>query len=278
MWHGSLIIKMHLFVIFGASGDLSHKKTFPALFRLYQRNFFSSGFKLIGYARTNQSLEEFRTSIKNTLLENNNDSRSLALVDDFLSFVFYCRGNYDSDVDIQQLYTFISSIILNSSNIAITYYLAVPSIIFHTLALKIRSCLYNLCSKNRIVIEKPFGKTFADVCSLDKCISNLFDEEEVFRIDHYLGKEMVKAILTLRFSNRIFSSCWNNECIDMIQIVFKENFGIYGRAGYFNEYGIIKDIIQNHLLQILTIVAMDQPISISSHDIRDEKVILKIIT
>lgn len=124
----------------------------------------------------------------------------------------------------------------------------------------------------RIIIEKPFGRDSASSQKLSNHLASLFDEHQIYRIDHYLGKEMVQNLMTLRFGNRIFGPVWNRDNIASIQITFKEPFGTQGRGGYFDEFGIIRDIMQNHLLQILTLVAMEKPATIHPDDIRDEKV------
>lgn len=124
----------------------------------------------------------------------------------------------------------------------------------------------------RIIIEKPFGKDSASSQKLSDHLASLFDEHQLYRIDHYLGKEMVQNLMTLRFGNRIFGPVWNRDNIASIQITFKEPFGTQGRGGYFDEFGVIRDIMQNHLLQILTLVAMEKPATIHPDDIRDEKV------
>ncbi len=128
---------------------------------------------------------------------------------------------------------------------------------------------------SRIIIEKPFGRDFDSSAQLSRHLASLFKEEEMYRIDHYLGKEMVQNLLILRFGNRIFGPIWNRENIASIQISFKEPFGTQGRGGYFDTFGIIRDIMQNHLLQILCLVAMEKPVSSKPEDIRDEKVIFK---
>lgn len=124
----------------------------------------------------------------------------------------------------------------------------------------------------RIIIEKPFGHDLESSEKLSKHLASLFSETQIYRIDHYLGKEMVQNLMTLRFGNRIFHPAWNRDNIASIQISFKEPFGTQGRGGYFDEFGIIRDIMQNHLLQILTLVAMEKPVSCHPDDIRNEKV------
>lgn len=123
-----------------------------------------------------------------------------------------------------------------------------------------------------MIIEKPFGRDFDSSAELSAHLAKLFREDEIYRIDHYLGKEMVQNLMILRFGNRIFAPVWNRDNVASVQISFKEPFGTLGRGGYFDQFGIIRDIMQNHLLQILSLVAMEKPVSARAEDIRDEKV------
>ena len=133
-------------------------------------------------------------------------------------------------------------------------------------------CSFIFSGWNRVIIEKPFGRDADSSEALSRHLSSLFREEEMYRIDHYLGKEMVQNLMVLRFGNRIFGPIWNRENIASVQITFKEPFGTQGRGGYFDTFGIIRDVMQNHLLQILSLVAMEKPVSSSAEDIRNEKV------
>ncbi|KAK9767151.1 Glucose-6-phosphate 1-dehydrogenase [Basidiobolus ranarum] len=150
--------------------------------------------------------------------------------------------------------------------------MALPPSVFTTVATNIKHHLYTKKGFNRLIVEKPFGKDTESSRKLVNDLGNLFTEEEIFRIDHYLGKEMVKNIMTLRFANIFLGAVWSKDYIDNIQITFKEPFGTEGRGGYFDEYGIIRDVMQNHLLQILSILAMEKPKSLDSEHIRDAKV------
>ncbi|KAJ2800239.1 Glucose-6-phosphate 1-dehydrogenase [Coemansia furcata] len=149
--------------------------------------------------------------------------------------------------------------------------MALPPSVFVDVAAQIKRNVYDETCTNRVVIEKPFGHDLESSRKLSRDIGALFDEAEVFRIDHYLGKEMVKNILSLRFANVFYEAVWNRHYISNIQITFKEPFGTEGRGGYFDEFGIIRDVMQNHLLQVLCIVAMNQPQSLSAEDVRDRK-------
>merc|ERR1711994_125278 len=158
------------------------------------------------------------------------------------------------------------------------FYLALPPSVFEPVTSQIKETCMSPSGWSRVIIEKPFGKDSASSEKLSNHLSSLFKEEELYRIDHYLGKEMVQNLMTLRFGNLLFSPTWNRNYIASVVITFKEPFGTQGRGGYFDEFGIIRDIMQNHLLQVLSLAAMEKPVTTSPDDIRDEKVkVLKAI-
>merc|ERR1712168_356491 len=158
------------------------------------------------------------------------------------------------------------------------FYLALPPSVFEHVTTQLKETCMSPTGWNRIIVEKPFGHDSESSAVLADHLSSLFKEEQLYRIDHYLGKEMVQNLMTLRFGNRIFSPTWNRDNIASVVITFKEPFGTQGRGGYFDEFGIIRDIMQNHLLQVLCLAAMEKPPSTSPDDIRDEKVkVLKAI-
>ena len=184
----------------------------------------------------------------------------------------YLSGPYDSD----EGYLKIKQKLTPGENLM--YYLALPPSQFAMVSQKIKKNIYNPSVQNRLVVEKPFGKDTDSSQELLDSIASIFKENELYRIDHYLGKEMVKNLMILRFGNVFFSTLWSRQCIDNVQIVFKESIGVEGRGGYFDEYGIIRDVLQNHMLQLLSLVAMERPASLDPEDIRDEKVkVLKCI-
>jgi glucose-6-phosphate 1-dehydrogenase len=152
------------------------------------------------------------------------------------------------------------------------FYFAIPPNVFVPVASNINSYVRSTTGFNRVIIEKPFGRDLDSADLLQVQIGKLFTENEVYRIDHYLGKEMVQNLMILRFANRIFEPLWNHHHITAVVITFKEDFGTLGRGGYFDSFGIIRDVMQNHLLQILSLVAMEEPVSLGAEDIRDEKV------
>ncbi|KAI9505697.1 Glucose-6-phosphate 1-dehydrogenase [Coemansia spiralis] len=259
-------------VVFGASGDLAKKKTFPALFHLFEQNLLPKRISIVGYARTQMSPEEFH---KRVISHFKNDSKKES-VDGFLNLCRYVSGKYDVADDFKRLREEIenqeaAANIDKSGERIHVYYMALPPSVFVDVATQVKNNVYDSSCINRLVIEKPFGHDLESSRNLSEDIGALFNESEVFRIDHYLGKEMVKNIITLRFANVFYEAVWNRHYIDNIQITFKEPFGTEGRGGYFDEFGIIRDVMQNHLLQVLSVVAMNQPKSLGAEDVRDRK-------
>ncbi|CAA3023011.1 glucose-6-phosphate 1-dehydrogenase, cytoplasmic isoform [Olea europaea subsp. europaea] len=264
-------------IVLGASGDLAKKKTFPALFNLYGKGFLQSDeVHISGYARTKISDDELRDRIRGYLPQSKEDAED---VSKFLQLIKYVTGSYDTAEGFQALDKAITEQEI-SKNIREglsrrLFYLALPPSVYPQVCKMIKSYCMNksdLGGWTRIVVEKPFGKDLASAEELSSQIGELFDEPQIYRIDHYLGKELVQNLLVLRFANRLFLPLWNRDNIDNVQIVFREDFGTEGRGGYFDQYGIIRDIIQNHLLQVFCLVAMEKPVSLKPEHIRDEKV------
>ncbi|KAJ2710461.1 Glucose-6-phosphate 1-dehydrogenase [Coemansia spiralis] len=259
-------------VVFGASGDLAKKKTFPALFHLFQRGLLPKRIRIIGYARTSLPREEFDKRATSYF----GADASGVDVAAFLALCLYVTGRYDVPEDYSTLRGVIESqdSVINPEGVSErvrVYYMALPPSVFVDVATQIKGIVYDDTCTNRIVIEKPFGHDLESSRQLSRDIGALFVESEVFRIDHYLGKEMVKNILTLRFANVFYEAVWSHNYIANVQITFKEPFGTEGRGGYFDQFGIIRDVMQNHLLQVLSIVAMNQPRSLGAEDVRDSK-------
>ncbi|KAE8661617.1 Glucose-6-phosphate 1-dehydrogenase [Hibiscus syriacus] len=266
-------------IVLGASGDLAKKKTFPALFHLYSQGFLPPDeVHIFGYARTKISDDKLRNRIHGYIVSDRSASPSED-VSKFLNLVKYVSGSYDSaegfqllDKEIEKQETSKCSREGSSQRL---FYLALPPSVYPSVCKMIRKYCMNksdLGGWTRVVVEKPFGKDLDSAEKLSSQIGELFDETQIYRIDHYLGKELVQNLLVHRFANRFFLPLWNRDNIDNVQIVFREDFGTEGRGGYFDEYGIIRDIIQNHLLQVLCLVAMEKPVSLKPEHIRDEKV------
>ncbi|RWS25529.1 glucose-6-phosphate 1-dehydrogenase-like protein [Leptotrombidium deliense] len=258
----------NVFVVLGASGDLAHKKIYPTLWDLYKNDLLPKGVVIIGYARSGITVDTIREkSTKHMKLKDVNPET----VDEFWKINIYCKGSYDSDKDFKNL----NEVIENSAPSKKTnrlFYLALPPSVF----VPVTQCLHSQCMSksgwNRVIVEKPFGHDLNSSNELSKHLNSLFSESQLYRIDHYLGKEMVQNLITLRFANPIFSRTWSRDNIASVTITFKEPFGTQGRGGYFDEFGIIRDVMQNHLLQVLSLVAMERPNSTSPEDIRNEKV------
>lgn len=263
-----------IIVVFGASGDLAKKKTFPALFGLFREGQLSASTKIIGYARSNLSTDDLKERIMPYLKFSKDNEQHVKSVEEFLNILTYHRGAYDTDEGFKTLESSINQLD-NNANVEEShrlYYLALPPSVFTTVAQNLKKNCYPEDGVIRLIVEKPFGHNLDSSRQLQETLAPLFTENELFRIDHYLGKEMVKNLIPLRFSNIFLSSCWNNKYIDSIQITFKEPFGTEGRGGYFDNIGIIRDVMQNHLLQVLTLLLMEQPIDFNSESVRDEKV------
>ncbi|XP_058188326.1 glucose-6-phosphate 1-dehydrogenase, cytoplasmic isoform [Rhododendron vialii] len=268
-------------VVLGASGDLAKKKTFPALFNLYRQGFLlSNEVHIFGYARTKISDDELRNRIRGFLIQGKGASdEQLEELSKFLQLIKYVSGSYDSAEGFQLLDKEISEHEVSKKTIEGSsrrlFYFALPPSVYPSVCKMIKNYCMNksdLGGWTRIVVEKPFGKDLDSSEKLSEQIGELFEEPQIYRIDHYLGKELVQNLLVLRFANRFFLPLWNRDNIDNVQIVFREDFGTEGRGGYFDEYGIIRDIIQNHLLQVFCLVAMEKPSSLKPERIRDEKV------
>lgn len=262
----------HVFVVLGASGDLSKKKIYPTLWRLFRDDLLPPRTLIVGYARSNVTVEEIGSRMtpysKLTTEEQKEDGK----FSQFLAINSYVRGSYDQEADFAKLNDHINAVTKNDDDKRVYFYLALPPSVYQSVSAMISNNCREGHGKISLVVEKPFGHDSESSLKLSKHLEDLYAEDEIYRIDHYLGKEMVQNLLTLRFGNRIFGPTWNRESVACVVITFKENIGTQGRGGYFDSFGIIRDVMQNHLLQILTLVAMEKPPSLSAEDIRNEKV------
>lgn len=259
-------------VVFGASGDLAKKKTFPALFGLFREGYLSDTVKIYGYARSKLTTEELRERIKGFLKAKTDEAKTK--IEPFLNLIHYVAGPYDQPDGFLELNKNIEEF---EKERGFTephrlFYLALPPSVFVSVCAQLKKNVYAKNGITRVIVEKPFGHDLDSSRDLQKDLAPLFSEEEIYRIDHYLGKEMVKNLLVLRFGNQIFNASWNKDHIKSIQISFKEPFGTEGRGGYFDDIGIIRDVMQNHLLQALTLLTMERPVSFDPEAVRDEKV------
>ncbi|KIM90820.1 hypothetical protein PILCRDRAFT_811308 [Piloderma croceum F 1598] len=264
-----------IIIVFGASGDLAKKKTFPALFGLYKNGFLPRDVHIVGYARTKMDEAEFHKRVTSYIKNPNDDAEVASDIDDFKKFTSYLSGSYEDPASFKELNKHLEEIESHyqSKECNRLFYLALPPSVFVPVAKNIKDeCYVSKGGINRIIVEKPFGKDLKSCRELIGSLKQSWSEDETFRIDHYLGKEMVKNILVLRFANVWIGAAWDKNSISNVQISFKEPFGTEGRGGYFDEFGIIRDILQNHLLQVLSVLTMERPVSFAAEDIRDEKV------
>ncbi|XP_055301087.1 glucose-6-phosphate 1-dehydrogenase isoform X2 [Sitodiplosis mosellana] len=258
----------HVFITFGASGDLAKKKIYPTLWWLFRDNLLPTGTIFYGYARSKLTIPELRAKCDPYMQVQVGEQ---ARYEEFWRLNHYFAGSYDSRRDFELLNQEIEKF-ENVPHANRLFYLALPPSVFESVTELIKATCMGQKGWNRVIVEKPFGKDAESSKRLSDHLGKLFSEEQLYRIDHYLGKEMVQNLMTIRFGNKIFSPTWNRENIASVLITFKEPFGTGGRGGYFDEFGIIRDVMQNHLLQILSLVAMEKPASCHPDDIRNEKV------
>ncbi|XP_069501335.1 glucose-6-phosphate 1-dehydrogenase isoform X2 [Ambystoma mexicanum] len=265
----------HVFIVVGASGDLAKKKIYPTLWWLYNDGLLPEDTYVVGYARSKLTVEDLRKQSQPNFKALAEDQLKL---DTFFGRNSYISGQYNDRGSFEKLNSHINS--LPNGKIANRlFYLALPPSVYEDVTRNIRETCMSTEGWTRVIVEKPFGKDLASSNKLSNHIASLFKEDQIYRIDHYLGKEMVQNLMVLRFGNRIFGPIWNRDNISCVVLTFKEPFGTEGRGGYFDEFGIIRDVMQNHLLQMLCLVAMEKPSSTDSDDVRDEKVkVLKCIS
>ncbi|KAM9752181.1 glucose-6-phosphate 1-dehydrogenase-like isoform 1-T1 [Menidia menidia] len=264
----------HIFIILGASGDLAKKKIYPTLWWLFRDGLLPNDTHIVGFARSSLTVEDIKAACLPHMKVTDADRKGLSA---FFSKNSYVSGRYDDVSSFDQLNSFLSSL-PGGGNTNRLFYLALPPTVYQHVSANIRNHCMSSKGWNRVIFEKPFGRDLQSSWELSAHLSSLFKEDQIYRIDHYLGKEMVQNLMVLRFGNRIFGPTWNRTSVACVTLTFKEPFGTEGRGGYFDDFGIIRDVMQNHLLQMLCLVAMEKPASTSPDDVRDEKVkVLKCI-
>jgi glucose-6-phosphate 1-dehydrogenase len=259
-------------VIFGASGDLAHKKLMPALYALALRRLLPPRLAIVGVARTESDDDAYRGDMKQAVQQHARDPFRDDVWDELAASLHYVSTDFADAGGEDKLHDLLTRLDeergLGGNRV---FYLAVPPPAFPTIveALGKRR---DERGWTRLIVEKPFGHDLESARTLTSTLREYFAEEEIFRIDHYLGKETVQNMLALRFSNGIFEPIWNRQFIDHVQITVAESIGIEGRAGYYENAGAIRDIFQNHLLQLLALTAMEPPIDFTAESVRNEKV------
>ncbi|MEW5938552.1 MAG: glucose-6-phosphate dehydrogenase [Chloroflexota bacterium] len=259
-------------VIFGASGDLTQRKLVPSFFNLFRKRKTPRELIILGYGNTAYTDEQFRQRLR----EGVNRFAAFQFTEEewglFASNLHYHQGRYTDLADFRKLSDHLASVERGDSNRL--YYMAIPPAIFPNIIdlLGLTNQLRENGGWRRVVVEKPFGTDLASAQGLNQQIHKTLNENQIYRIDHYLGKETVQNILFTRFANTIFEPVWNRNYIDHVQITVAEKVGLEHRAGYYDTVGVVRDMFQNHLLQLLTLVAMEPPASFNASALRNEKV------
>lgn len=265
-------------VIFGASGDLTARKLIPALFHLFREKQLPTPFRIIGFARREKNDQQFRDELfeafKKYSRTRNVEASEWA---EFASHLFYCRGDISDPAAYQKLSQLLNGFEHEALRRNLLFYLAtLPSqfaeIVEHLHNARLLSKEEQKTGWQRVVVEKPFGHDLTSAQQLNNEITRFAHEKQIYRIDHYLGKETVQNILMFRFSNAIFEELWSRRSVEQIQITVSEKLGVGSRGGYYEEAGALRDMVQNHLLQVLALIAMEPPVSLEAEAIRDEKV------
>ena len=262
-------------VVVGASGDLARKKIFPALFSLYCQKCLPERFAVFGFARSSYSDAEFRDRIMEHLTCRYVPDHSCGeRMEEFLGRCHYTSASYDSADSFLDLFVSMRNVEGGRPTNRI-YYLAIPPLIFLDVARAIGGAGLVSCGDDdpwsRVVLEKPFGRDRESSDELTRALSGVFVENQTYRIDHYLGKEVIQNLLVLRFANLMFEPLWNRDFIRGVSIQWKEDLSLEGRGGYFDQYGIVRDVMQNHLVQILALVAMEPPGQLNAASIAARK-------
>jgi glucose-6-phosphate 1-dehydrogenase len=261
-------------VIFGSTGDLAHRKLLPALYNLAHEGALPERFELIGIGRRDKDDDDLRQASRQSIERYSRREPDADVLEGLLSDVRYVRGAFDED----QMYTELGRTLADFDERAglqldRVFYLSTAPEFFPLIAAKIGQAGLNRVAEAqvRIVIEKPFGYDLASARALNRQLLEVFDESQVFRIDHYLGKETVQNLMALRFANALFEPVWNRNYIDNVQITAAEDIGIEGRAGYYERAGALRDLVQNHMLQLLALLTMEPPTAFEANRLRDEK-------
>ena len=266
-------------VIFGASGDLTRRMLLPALYNLALDRRLPPRFAVIGFARTEWDDEQFRRQAREAVAEFSRRPIDEDVWQSFSSNLFYVTGEYHKPESHERLTDLLDRVEEEQGTAGNRiYYLALPPTTFPLIIQQIRKTHYRERDGEerhgwaRVIVEKPFGGDLRSALELNRHIHSVFREDDVYRIDHYLGKETVQNILVFRFANGIFEPIWNRNYVDHVQISVAESIGVGRRGGYYEEAGAMRDMVQNHLLQLLSLVAMEPPLAFNGRSVRDEKV------
>jgi glucose-6-phosphate 1-dehydrogenase len=255
-------------VIFGASGDLAKRKLLPGLFHLFHERMLPESFAVVGYSRTQFSDDEFREHAKEAVAKYG--GLEDGMWERFAERLSYVSGDFQRERDFEHLARHLEKVESTFGTKNRLFYCSTPPEAYPEIVRRIGE--EGLQDRARIIIEKPFGQDLETARELNEIVQMVFDESQVFRIDHYLGKETVQNILVFRFANALFEPVWNRSYVDHVQLTVAEEIGIEGRGRFYERVGALRDMVQTHLLQILTFLAMEPPPSFDPDRVRDEKV------
>jgi glucose-6-phosphate 1-dehydrogenase len=262
-------------VIFGATGDLAHRKLLPAIYNLAHEGALPEGFNLIGVARSEMSDDEYRKLARESIKQYSRRPPDEQVLEKLLERVHYVPGAFDVDDVFERLKGELAQVD-EEAGIAFNriFYLATAPSFFAPIVKKLGEHVLHTHDEAdvRVVIEKPFGTRLKEALQLNQEVLSVLHESQVFRIDHYLGKETVQNMLAFRFANGMFEPIWNRNYIDYVQITAAEDLGIGRRAGYYDGAGALRDLVQNHMLQLLSLLCMEPPVTFDADEVRDEKV------
>jgi glucose-6-phosphate 1-dehydrogenase len=263
----------HTFVILGASGDLTHRKLVPALYHLYRKKRLPPDTRIVGFSRSPFTHEEWRSDLAKAVARFVGNDFDAALWDRFSQNIYYHAGDIGRSEDFTTLAKLLKEIEKGEVSTRVYYLATAPQFYGPAVEQLGKSGLADENGgKRRVIIEKPFGTDLASARELNKVVHSVFSERQVYRIDHYLGKETVQNLLVLRFANTIFEPIWNRNYIDHVQITVAEEVDVGRRAGYYDSAGVMRDMFQNHLLQLVMITAMEAPVRYEADAVRNEKV------
>jgi glucose-6-phosphate 1-dehydrogenase len=259
-------------VIFGASGDLTRRKLIPALYNLYRKKRLTVDTNIIGFARRDYNNQQFRQELLEGTAQFSKNTFDMDIWGAFASHLFYFKGDLETQESYIELQDYLLDLEISPSKRL--YYLAISPSLYEPTVTNLGQA--NLVSDHgiasNIIIEKPFGQDLASAQVLNQAVHNVFKEDQIYRIDHYLGKETAQNVLFFRFANTIFEPLWNRNYVENIQITVSESIDVGHRAGYYDSAGVLRDMFQNHLLQLFTLVAMEPPASFKPEPLRNEKV------
>ena len=261
-------------VIFGATGDLAHRKLLPALYNLAHDGALPERFELVGVARRDQSDDEFRQAASESIERFSRRKPDPEVLAGLLDDIRYISGTFDDDQVYARLEGTLGELDQKAGGVLNrVFYMSTAPEFFPVIAAKIGEAGLEHVedADTRLVVEKPFGYDLASARALNAQLLDTFDEAQIFRIDHYLGKETVQNLMALRFANALFEPVWNRNFVDYVQITAAEDIGIEGRAGYYDHAGALRDLVQNHMLQLLALLTMEPPSSFDANRVRDEK-------